>query len=342
MLKNKNIISMTIFISIASYQDPLLLETICSAYVNAKHRGNLRFGVCEQADNGTDIASLDFFDQIEYELLNPVLAKGPCWARERIQHFYNNEDYYLQIDSHTIFAKDWDEILLKYYDWIKGSGIEQLVLTGYPRNFKPNESLDSFDLDTKFRDTLGITFREGRLFEDSHFSMQKSFPANTDLPAKGLLIAAGFIFTSREFVQEIPYDPKFYFHGEELSVALRLFTNNWSVVHIPRIPLFHMYTDVKNLPRKLHWDPDDDKNRAIKWNQLDKESKRRLTKLIYDEIDGLFGLGKQKTVDEFSEQCGLDLKNKKVIDLNVATKDFPFEVIEREDVPFKDIFADNQ
>ena len=106
--------SKKIFISVASYQDPLLLETLCSAYQNAENKDNLVFGVCEQADNGINVHSINFKDQIKYELLDPVMAKGPCWARARIQSLISNEDYFLQIDSHTIFAKNWDKIVARY------------------------------------------------------------------------------------------------------------------------------------------------------------------------------------------------------------------------------------
>ena len=43
--------------------------------------------------------------------------------------------------------------------------------------------------------------------------------------------------------------------------ALRAFTNGYSFFHIPDVPLFHLYTDVSELRRKLHWDQEDDKNR---------------------------------------------------------------------------------
>ena len=241
--------SKKIFISVASYQDPLLLETLCSAYQNAENKDNLVFGVCEQADIGINVQSINFIDQIKYELLDPVMAKGPCWARARIQHLISNEDYFIQIDSHTIFAKNWDKILINYHSWLEECLENNFVITGYPRGFKPNKELNSFELNTSYKKTLGITFREKRMFEDGYYSMQKSFPANTNLPAKGLLVAGGFIFARKEFASLIPYDPKFYFHGEELSVALRLFTNMWDVVHIPRIPLFHLYTDVNNMIR---------------------------------------------------------------------------------------------
>lgn len=104
---------MKIFISVASYQDPLLLETLCSAYTNARFKDSLVFGVCEQADQGIDLDSIVFKDQIKYELLDPVMAKGPCWARGRIQQYYSDEEFFLQIDSHTILKQIGIIFLLK-------------------------------------------------------------------------------------------------------------------------------------------------------------------------------------------------------------------------------------
>ena len=333
--------SKKIFISVASYQDPLLLETLCSAYKNAENKDALIFGVCEQAEIGIDVQSIDFKDQIKYELLDPVMAKGPCWARARIQHQITNEEYFLQIDSHTIFAKDWDKILLNYHSWLEICLKNNFVITGYPRGFKPNKELTNFELNTAYKKTLGITFREKRMFEDGYYSMQKSFPTNTELPAKGLLVAGGFIFAKKEFVNLIPYDPKFYFHGEELSLALRLYTNMWDIVHIPRVPLFHLYTDVDNMIRKLHWNPEDEANRAIKWNELDRLSKARLGDLINNKLEAPFGLGTLRPIDDFQILSGVDLRNKKIIDEDVATNSFCFEEIQSETDPFHLINFEN-
>jgi hypothetical protein len=41
-------------------------------------------------------------------------AKGPLYARHVIQkNLYKNEDYYLQIDSHMRFEKNWDETVIE-------------------------------------------------------------------------------------------------------------------------------------------------------------------------------------------------------------------------------------
>ena len=84
--------------------------------------------------------------------------------------------------------------------------------------------------------------------------------------------------------------------------------------------MFHLYTDVSNIPRKLHWDPEDDKNRAIKWNELEKKSLDRLDDLFAGKIEGSLGLGSERSLDDYATISGIDLKNKKVLDLQQATE----------------------
>jgi hypothetical protein len=55
-------------------------------------------------------------------------------------------------------------------------------------------------------------------------------------------------FYKGSFVKDIPYDPNYYFYGEELSMALRAFTRGYSFFHIPDVPLFHLYTDTSDIP----------------------------------------------------------------------------------------------
>ena len=68
---------MSIFISIASYKDPLLVSTIFSAYDNAENKNDLIFSICDQSDNGIQVNEIAFSDQIHYDHVDPVIAKGP-------------------------------------------------------------------------------------------------------------------------------------------------------------------------------------------------------------------------------------------------------------------------
>ncbi|MDB9813101.1 UDP-N-acetylglucosamine-transferase [Gammaproteobacteria bacterium] len=317
---------MKIFISIASYQDPLLVSTIFGAYNNAQNKDGLIFSICDQADNPVIIDDLPFSDQVKYEHVDPVFSKGPCWARQRAQSFYQDEEYFLQIDSHTQFLPGWDILFRDSFLKIEALGssdpyFAKPIITSYPRPFQVIDfEKGLFELNTGDKDTQVIAYRKDSLFSRGSFSRQIGIPTEHNKITHAYLMAAGCIFTRGQFIKEIPYDPNYYFYGEELSMALRAFTRGYSFFHIPDVPLFHLYTDVSNVPRKLHWDPDDDKNRAIKWHELEQRSLERLDDLFANKIGGSMGLGSERSLEDYAIISGMDLKNKKVLDLSKATE----------------------
>tara|TARA_B100000795_G_scaffold173832_1_gene131166 strand:+ start:267 stop:1268 length:1002 start_codon:yes stop_codon:yes gene_type:complete len=317
---------MSIFISIASYQDPLLVSTIFGAYGNAKNKDDLIFSICDQSDTPINVNDLSFVNQVRYEHVDPVFAKGPCWARHRAQSFYQGEDYFLQIDSHTQFSPNWDILFQEAFLEIESMGssdnyFAKPIITSYPRSFQVIDfDKGMFELNTGDPHTQVMTYREDSLFSRGSFSRQIGVPTKSAEITHAYLMAAGCIFTRGSFVDEIPYDPNYYFYGEELSMALRAFTHGFSFFHIPNVPLFHLYTDTSNVPRKLHWDPEDDKNRAIKWHELEQKSLDRLDDLFAGNIEGSMGLGAERSLEDYAVISGIDLKNKKVLDMEQATK----------------------
>jgi hypothetical protein len=325
---------MSIFISIASYQDPLLVSTIFGAYNNARNKDELIFSICDQSDDPINIDDLDFADQVRYEHVNPVFSKGPCWARHRAQTFYQEEDYFLQIDSHTQFLPNWDELFKEALLKIEAAGLTdgyfaKPIITSYPRSFKVLDfERGLFELNTEDKHTQVITYRKDSLFSRGSFSRQIGIPTKHTEITHAYLMAAGCIFTRGKFVKDIPYDPNYYFYGEELSMALRAFTHGFSFFHIPDVPLFHLYTDVSNIPRKLHWDPEDDANRAIKWHELEQKSLDRLDDLFAGKIEGSMGLGSQRSLKDYAVISGVDLKNKIVLNLEQATESAFLESVE--------------
>ena len=106
---------MTIFLSISSYKDPLLINTLQSAYKNAKNKDSIIFAVVDQNDQKLELENFDFFPQLRYHFLPGEFARGCAWARSLAQSLYMGEDYFLQVDSHTIFEQDWDEYFISYH-----------------------------------------------------------------------------------------------------------------------------------------------------------------------------------------------------------------------------------
>ncbi len=311
-----------------------MVSTIFGAYNNARNKDELIFSICDQSDDPINIDDLDFADQVRYEHVNPVFSRGPCWARHRAQTFYQEEDYFLQIDSHTQFLPNWDELFKEALLKIEAAGLTdgyfaKPIITSYPRSFKVLDfERGLFELNTGDKHTQVITYMKDSLFSRGSFSRQIGIPTKHTEITHAYLMAAGCIFTRGKFVKDIPYDPNYYFYGEELSMALRAFTHGFSFFHIPDVPLFHLYTDVSNIPRKLHWDPEDDANRAIKWHELEQKSLDRLDDLFAGKIEGSMGLGSQRSLKDYAVISGVDLKNKIVLNLEQATESAFLESVE--------------
>ena len=311
---------MKIFISIASYQDLLLPITINSAYTNAKFKENLRFGIVDQCNVRLDFSKAKIKDQITYLHIEPKNARGPCWARSLAQTLMNDEEYFLQVDSHTTFEKDWDEYLIKYIKTIKKDH-KKPVISAYPRGFEIVDFNKKIfrKLQEDDHSTHVMILDKEKSFKDGYFSMQKGLPSSSKSIYKGFLLSAGFLFAESEMVEQVPYDPNLYFEGEETTMALRLFTNGFDIFHIPRIPLFHCYVDYSNeAKRPMHWNEEENKDRTVKWQELQSRSKERISRIITGDMKGSFGLGLDRSLDDYKELSGIDIKNRKVIDEDKA------------------------
>ena len=126
----------------------------------------------------------------------------------------------------------------------------------------------------------------------------------------GCHIAAGFLFANGDFIEEIPYDPYLYFHGEEQSLAIRSFTKGWDIYHPKWIPLYHLYKKAGTKYETHHWSGDISKQRDFDWIYLQKRAKDRLQKLIYGKLNSsIYGLGKNRTIDEYIKFSGIDYFN---------------------------------
>ncbi|MFL2700911.1 MAG: GlcNAc-transferase family protein [Gammaproteobacteria bacterium] len=306
---------MKIFISIASYQDPMLTSTILSAYENADLPQNLIFGICDQSAKSINLDNFSFENQIKYDLVDPVISEGPCWARTRVQKMFENEDYYLQIDSHMQFQKGWDSYLIKNLNLIQSinTNMHQLpIITCYPRSFEVIDfEKNIFELNSSDKNTQVISYRKDSMFIKKSFCRQIGSVADCAI-SHGYLLAAGCLFATKEFVKEVPYDPDLYFYGEEISLMLRAFSRGFGIFHIPDIPIFHLYTDISNIQRKFHWNEDEDQKRDIKWHEREKSSINKLDDIIHGNVKGVFGLGKERTMKDYEYISGVDLVNKVV------------------------------
>lgn len=308
-----------IFISIASYFDPLLVFTIREAFSKAKYPGMLRFGVVNQHINDEqrqEIMALPFASQIRYVQIPTQDTLGVSWARNLVFSLYDNEKYLLQIDSHTYFEKDWDACMIEQYWELLGKSPKP-VMTTYPYPFTMEGDVPVPYVENDPQSILVL--RPTPTSEISSHNQIVFFQAkhlNTREPVRGCHIAAGFLFTKGEFINEVPYDPMLYFHGEEQSLAIRAFTHGWDIYHPRNAPLRHLYKAENVHHIEHHWSGEVAKQRSFTYEELVERARKRFNSLIKgDRSLGMYGLGQTRTLDDYRILSGIDFKNFTISDV---------------------------
>jgi UDP-GlcNAc:polypeptide alpha-N-acetylglucosaminyltransferase len=246
----------TIFVSIASFRDVECGPTIKDMFDKALHPRRIFMGVVDQRDpsevpcvpphlfdNCPVTADPDRFcpkDNVRLRTITPREAKGPTFGRYVAMLLYRGETYFMMIDSHNRFRRYWDDLLIKMY--LQASAIStfpgKAVLSHYPGayNGEPQEVLERFDRTTvmcsaHFMPEFGFIRMDGAV-------MMRSV-----LPRRQPFSAAGFLFSSGNLVDEVPFDPylDYLFDGEELLYSARMWTHGWDIFAPSENVLFHFY-----------------------------------------------------------------------------------------------------
>lgn len=230
----------TIFISIASYRDKNCNFTIKSIYNNAKFPENIYIGICQQNKN-TDIDSLHDIinNNIKIIRIDYIDAKGPVYARYLASTLYDNEEYYLQIDSHTIFIKNWDIICINSIKNLKKIS-DKPVLSHYPRDY-PEKDIKNKN---KFYVTYvkNLKFIKNKNFKIIQYEGARFIDTNNSF-IKTPFVTGNFLFLEASFLKEIPYDNTLHYlhHGEEILHSLRFYTYGYDIFIPNQNIVYHNY-----------------------------------------------------------------------------------------------------
>jgi glycosyltransferase involved in cell wall biosynthesis len=308
---------MKIFIQVASYRDPQLIPTIESALKNAKNPKNLVFGIARQYHPDDKFDDLSKYENDKrFRILNILYsdAKGACWARNQIQQLYKNEEYTLQIDSHMRFEKNWDVEMIKMITDLQKKGYPKPLLTGYVSSFDPDN-----DPNSRVREPWRMVF-DRFIPEGAVFFLPETIPGWQDLtePVTARFYSAHYCFTLGQFAKEVQHDPEYYFHGEEISIAVRAYTWGYDLFHPHKVLIWHEYT---RKGRTKQWDDD---KKWVDRNNLSHKKNRSLFGMDNEEPMefGNYGFGQERTLRDYEKYSGL-LFSKRAIQQETIDKKYP-------------------
>lgn len=302
--KQRSGINDRIFVQIASYRDPECQWTLKDMFGKASNPDRVFAGVVWQYVIGEDdhcFVTETRPSQVRTRLINARFSKGVCWARSEAQKLWQGEEYTLQIDSHMRFEPDWDQKLI---DMCGQTGSPRPVITCYPPGYAPPDKLETahiFSMGAKEFDKNGMFTMQGRAI-----AVEDAPPT----PMPGVFCSACFLFAPSAIIQEIPYDPNLYFFGEEITLAVRLWTHGWDLFHPNRL-IAYTYWDRKY--RRTHFDD------HANWPVLDRRSQSRVHHLlgaresedpeVTRNIEK-YGLGNERTLEEYQRYSGVNFTRK--------------------------------
>jgi glycosyltransferase involved in cell wall biosynthesis len=309
---------MKIFVQIAAYRDPQLEPTIKNMLENAKRPKNLRVGICRQYNPDDQFDLLEEYRKDKRFRILDVLysdSKGVCWARNQVQQLYEGEEYTLQIDSHMRFEKDWDDTLIKMVKQLQKKGFEKPLLTGYVSSFDPDN-----DPAGRVQEPWRMAF-DRFIPEGAVFFLPESIPGWQQMkePVTARFYSAHFAFTLGQFSTEVQHDPEFYFHGEEISIAVRAYTHGYDLFHPHKVVIWHEYT---RKGRTKQWDDDKD---WVNKNNLSHQKNRQLFGMDGEEVTmdfSKYGFGTERTLRDYEIYSGL-LFSKRAVQQYTLDKNYP-------------------
>jgi glycosyltransferase involved in cell wall biosynthesis len=297
-----------IYIQIASYRDPELLPTIVDCIENAKYPKRLVFGIAWQHNPDDKWDTLHKFkDDPRFKIIDIHYkeAKGVCHARNLLNRQWSGEKYTLQLDSHHRFTKNWDVEAINMIKSLVKEGYKKPLLTAYIPSYDPAN-----DPASRHQEPWELTF-DRFIPEGAVFMLPQTMRGwqQRILPMRGRYLSAHFIFTLGKFCKEVPYDPNYYFHGEEISLAVRAYTHGYDIFYPHKVIAWHEYT---RKGRTKQWDDDP------QWGERNRIAHLRNRKLFgmdgeTQDIDfGEYGFGTVRTLEDYERYAGISFSRRAI------------------------------
>jgi Glycosyltransferase (GlcNAc) len=294
---------MTIFISIASYRDQELPKTVSSLFNNADHPEDLIFGIVNQEEKNKH-HNFDWLeDQVRIINMHYKDAKGAGYARKLAMELYDGEDYFFQTDSHMRFTKGWDTKLINMYKQsANDAGTYKVILSQFAAPYMVlTDGTDHYlKDDPDFWDRpswTSVVNTWAGIWAGNREEMQ-----DLSKPQKSHTVLGALLFTHGDVVDEIPYDERISFMGEELCFAIRAYTRGWQVYAPNEMVAWHFY---KREDRPKIWK---DNVAGRSWTDIEMKSQQIQKNILLGKEKGIFGIGDRKKYNEYQ----------KMIDINFA------------------------
>lgn len=218
-----------IFINIASYRDPTLVNTLKSALKNADKPEKIVFGIALQYFEN-EIPDLSFipYNQVKIISYNPNERPGVTRIRYEISKLVTDEYWYLLIDSHTCFEKGWDSILKSQMNNFK----DPVVFTNKFYN-REKDVVDNVKINLDHAlDIIVYSVKPNSAYSFSYGNKFYEFHETN-------WIGCYSFFARRDWLSNVGHDSiTEHFGYEEIYLSWKTLMNGYKILSMQDIPLY--------------------------------------------------------------------------------------------------------
>lgn len=221
----------SIFITIPAYEDPQLVPTIERALANALYPERLFFCIGMQYRNLPDMSGYLNNPNFKFIFYDVDTRPGVYQIRKELAEQHQGQDYFLMIDSHMVFHKYWDALLVNDYQNLVALHGEKVVMS------KP------------VTDKLGINIDNEHVNDRPYWKVRDDLspkeinrflsPAVNNVPwsgesfVKSYYACNHFFFTGKRFLSEVGFFSGIRFYCEELITSVLLHISGWDIYFNP-------------------------------------------------------------------------------------------------------------
>jgi hypothetical protein len=300
----------TIFVAVGAYNESYLDQTIRNCIDMAKYPERLHFGIWT-LNNDDVIPSFPDLPNVKIITAQYPTLLGVCSSRMGAIFLYNNEDYYMQIDAHMLFQKNWDEVVVNAYENIKiKESCELPLITTYVPWWANNEdgSLMQYTPDSDWKSY------PMRYSEDGHTRAPVPVQETYNVDWQGIDyyehygLSAHFIFTSGRFAYEILPDIQFMFFGEEMTTAVRAWTRGYRIFCIPDPIVWHYNKGAGVLYKNDRWVTIGDEKLYQDFLIKQEYSHLKTRLILTGEVLGYWGAASLESLDAYQKAANFSFK----------------------------------
>jgi len=288
----------SIYVSVCSLEDDQLKSTIGDIFSNSEKSEEIYLGLAITARK-------DFYDDI-YEtykdFIGPVGGDKPISikyfepteenlgignGRNNAASMYNNQDYFLQIDAHTMLDPGWDTQLIELHkEAVSHTNNNKTILTGYCTPYL----IDVNGNKTFVRKIFNYPYF---YWSDDFEKKEYNLPITQDKPLSQFPIDvlslnkfipcikfnANFAFGNKEFGKNINLPRETVFWDEEITQTINLIGDGFALVFPnTEAKIFHFYMQDKQNDNGDRLSLDN----FIKMSKIDKRGLHNYKKYITD------------------------------------------------------------